>query len=248
MGKRRWTWLWYTYGLLVAAVLGYFLFGLVIQVSDSFGNLLAVQTPTLGELVRDQFSQRAYLRPLLWAQLKIVYELSGGALLSLVPRHSRRPGPAAHRVVRTSACDRGRRSTRALVPLSLAVLIGAHTFVPMVREAFPINGFLTMAVCCVAVASLALRERSHWVLGLLAIALFVAIGAHRRVGGSRLGDLCGRLCARRARPLAPRGAGDDRLPGGLTSSVRTFVISTSGRPRSWSGRRASAPRSSSRPI
>ena len=70
---RRWTWLVYAYGLLVAAVLGYFLFGLVIQVSDSFGNLLAVQPPTLGELVRDQFSQRAYLRPLLWAQLKIVY-------------------------------------------------------------------------------------------------------------------------------------------------------------------------------
>ena len=172
VGKRRWTWLAYAYGLLVAAVLGYFLFGLVIQVSDSFGNLLAVQTPTLGELVRDQFSQRAYLRPLLWAQLKIVYELSGGhyflwfrgihvaqvLLLIVLFVHLVRP---------RTALD------AALVPLSLAVLIGAHTFVPMVREAFPINGFLTMAVCCVAVATLALRERSRWYWDLLAIALFV---------------------------------------------------------------------------
>ncbi len=156
----------------MAAVLGYFLFGLVIQVSDSFGNLLAVQTPTLGELVRDQFSQRAYLRPLLWAQLKIVYELSGGhyflwfrgihfaqvLLLIVLFVHLVRP---------RTALD------AALVPLSLAVLIGAHTFVPMVREAFPINGFLTMAVCCVAVATLALRERSRWYWDLLAIALFV---------------------------------------------------------------------------
>jgi hypothetical protein len=172
VGKRQWTWLSYAYGLLVAAVLGYFLFGLVIQVSDSFGNLLAVQTPTLGELVRDQFSQRAYLRPLLWAQLKIVYELSGGhyflwfrgihfaqvLLLIVLFVHLVRP---------RTALD------AALVPLSLAVLIGAHTFVPMVREAFPINGFLTMAVCCVAVATLALRERSRWYWDLLAIALFV---------------------------------------------------------------------------
>ena len=172
VGKHGWTRLAYVYALLVAAVLGYFLFGLVIQVSDSFGNLLAVQTPTLGELVRDQFSQRAYLRPLLWAQLKIVYELSGGhyflwfrgihfaqvLLLIVLFVHLVRP---------RTALD------AALVPLSLAVLIGAHTFVPMVREAFPINGFLTMAVCCVAVATLALRERSRWSWDLLAIALFV---------------------------------------------------------------------------
>src|SRR5262245_6194250 len=140
VSTRRWVWISYAYGLLVAGVLGYFLFGLVIQVSDSFGNLLALQSPTLGELVSAQFSQRGYLRPLLWAQLKIVYELSGGnyflwfrgihvvqALLLIV---------LYVRLVRPkTALD------AALVPLALAVLVGAHTFVPLVREAFPINGF-----------------------------------------------------------------------------------------------------------
>jgi hypothetical protein len=29
-------------------------------------------------MIRDQISQRGYLRPFLWAQIKIVYELSGG--------------------------------------------------------------------------------------------------------------------------------------------------------------------------
>jgi hypothetical protein len=76
--QRRWTWIAQGYGLAVSAVLSYFLLGLVIQVSDSFGNLLAIQKPTLGELVRDQLSQHAYLRPLLWAQIKIIYEWSGG--------------------------------------------------------------------------------------------------------------------------------------------------------------------------
>jgi hypothetical protein len=168
----RWTLIAYGYGLLVAAVLGYFLFGLVIQVSDSFGNLLALQAPTLGELVSAQFSQRGYLRPLLWAQLKIVYELSGGdyflwfrgihvvqALLLIVLY--------VHLVRPKTALD------AALVPLSLAVLAGAHTFVPLVREAFPINGFLTIAVCCLAAAAIALREEPRRQWDALAIALFI---------------------------------------------------------------------------
>jgi len=165
-------WLAYAYGLLVAAVLGYFLFGLVIQVSDSFGNLLAVQTPTLGELVTSQFTQRGYLRPLLWAQLKVVYELSDGQyylwfrtihvvqVVLLILLYLRLVRPA-------TALD------AALVPLALAVLVGAHTFVPMVREAFPINGFLTIAVACVAVAALAFREEPRWYWDALAIALFL---------------------------------------------------------------------------
>ena len=76
--ERRWEIVAYGYGLLVTAVLGYFLVGLTIQVSDSFGNLLAIQEPTLGQVLRDQLSQRGYLRPLLWGQIKAVYELSGG--------------------------------------------------------------------------------------------------------------------------------------------------------------------------
>jgi hypothetical protein len=173
VGRRRWTWLSYGYGLLVAAVLGYFLLGLVIQVSDSFGNLLALQAPTLGELVRDQLSQHAYLRPLLWAQLKIVYELSGGQYFLWF--RGIHVAQVLLLIVLYLALVRPKDALdAALVPLSLAVLIGAHTFVPLVREAFPINAYLTMAVCCVAAATLALREESRWYWDVLAIALFVA--------------------------------------------------------------------------
>ena len=96
-------------------------------------------------MLRDQLSQRGYLRPLLWGQIKAVYELSGGdyflwfrgihvlqvaALIALCV-HMMRPRDALG---------------AALVPLSLAVVVGAHTFMPMVREAFPINSFLTIAI------------------------------------------------------------------------------------------------------
>ncbi|HLG55004.1 MAG TPA: hypothetical protein VI485_06710 [Vicinamibacterales bacterium] len=170
--ERRWEALAYAYGLFVAAVLGYFLLGLTVQVSDSFGNLLAIQQPPLGEILRDQFSQRAYLRPLLWAQVKIVYELSGGQYYLWF-----RGIHVAQVVVLIVLCVRLMRPRTALdaalVPLALAVLIGVHTFVPTLREAFPINSFLTVAICCVAAATIALNARPRWSTDALAVVLFV---------------------------------------------------------------------------
>ncbi len=168
--ERRWEVVAYGYGLLVTAVLGYFLVGLTIQVSDSFGNLLAVQEPTLGQVLRDQLSQRGYLRPLLWGQIKAIYELSGGdyflwfrgihvlqvaALIALCV-HVMRPRDVLD---------------AALVPLSLAVVVGAHTFMPLVREAFPINSFLTIAIACVAALALAQRAQPRWYVDAFAVAL-----------------------------------------------------------------------------
>jgi hypothetical protein len=169
---RRWTLIAYGYGALLSAVLGYFMLGLVVQVSDSFGNLLAVQKPTLAELLRDQFSQRAYLRPLLWAQIKLVYDLSGGQYYDWFR------GIHVVQVVllvglTVSFLRPQRAADVALVPLSLAVLTGAHTFAPMVREAFPINSFLTIAICVLATAVLAARDRSRWYTDVLVIVMFV---------------------------------------------------------------------------
>ena len=168
--ERRWEVVAYGYGLLVTAVLGYFLIGLTIQVSDSFGNLLAVQEPTLGQVLRDQLSQRGYLRPLLWGQIKAIYELSGGHYY-LWFRGIHVLQVAA--LIALCVCVMRPRDAldAALVPLSLAVVVGAHTFVPMVREAFPINSFLTIAIACVAVLALAQRAQSRWYLDACAIAV-----------------------------------------------------------------------------
>jgi hypothetical protein len=170
--ERRWEVVAYGYGLLVTAVLGYFLVGLTIQVSDSFGNLLAVQEPTLGQVLRDQLSQRGYLRPLLWGQIKAVYELSGGDYF-LWFRGIHVLQIAALIGVCLSVMRPRNGRDAALVPLALAVIVGAHTFVPMVREAFPINSFLTIAIACVAALALAQRERPCWYVDAFATALLV---------------------------------------------------------------------------
>ena len=167
---RRWEVVAYGYGLLVTAVLGYFLVGLTIQVSDSFGNLLAVQEPTLGQVLRDQLSQRGYLRPLLWGQIKAVYELSGGAYF-LWFRGIHVLQVAALIVVCVHVMRPRDVLDAALVPLSLAVVVGAHTFMPLVREAFPINSFLTIAIACVAALALAQRAQARWYVDAFAVAL-----------------------------------------------------------------------------
>ena len=168
--ERRWEVVAYGYGLLVAAVLGYFLVGLTIQVSDSFGNLLAIQEPTLGQVLRDQLSQRGYLRPLLWGQIKAVYELSGGDYF-LWFRGIHVLQVAVLIGVCVSVMRPRNALDAALVPLGLAIVVGAHTFAPMVREAFPINSFLTIAIACVAALALAQRQHSRWYVDAFAIAL-----------------------------------------------------------------------------
>src|SRR5438093_2790512 len=115
----------YAYGILVAAGLGHFLLGIPIQLTDSFGNMLKLDVPW-GELMRSEFSQRAYLRPYLWAHPKIVYDLSGGNFIwfrgvhvvqvfALVLLYLRLVRPRTWPDV-------------ALVPLGLAALVGSHTF------------------------------------------------------------------------------------------------------------------------
>ena len=58
------------------------------------------------------------------------------------------------------------------MPLGLAVLVGHHAFTGTVTEAFPINTFLTVVICCFAAAALALGQERRW-NSLLAVALFV---------------------------------------------------------------------------
>ena len=74
-----WRWLSYAYATLVVAGLGYFLYDLPIQVADGYGDLVKASRTTLGTLVYREFDQAGYLRPMLWGQARLVYDLSEGA-------------------------------------------------------------------------------------------------------------------------------------------------------------------------
>jgi hypothetical protein len=159
--SNRWTWLGFGYGLLVSAVLGYFLLGIPVQLTDSLANLLNIQGATLGQVLHDELWQAAYLRPLLWGEMKIVFDASGGSYFAWFR------GVHVAQVVALAllfvALVRPRRAIDcACLALGFAVLIGLHTFSGTIEEAFPINTFLTILICCFAAAAIALTKHRWW--------------------------------------------------------------------------------------
>jgi hypothetical protein len=168
---RRAAWLSYGYALAAGLALGHFLLGLPVQLTDSFGNMLKLSA-SWSDLIYGEFTQHAYLRPLLWANLKLVYDLSGGDYFAWF--RGVHVVQVLLLVVLYVALVRPRTMLdAALLPLGLAVLFGMHTFAGTVREAFPINTFMTVLIVCFVAALVALA-RYRWWNDVLAMLLFVA--------------------------------------------------------------------------
>lgn len=156
--------------LILAATIGYFLLGIPIQLSDSFGNMLKLHTPWRDLLV-SEFTQRAYLRPLLFAELKVVFDASGGDYSAWF-RGVQVAQVTALLLLFLSVVRPRRWRDAAVVPFGLAVLVGHHAFRGTVDEAFPVNTYLTILLCCFAAMTLAGLQHRWWV-DLLAAVLFV---------------------------------------------------------------------------
>jgi hypothetical protein len=156
--------------LALTALVAYEVCRIPVQVSDSLGNLLQVQRQTPGEVFVSQFSNGSYVRPLLWTQIKLAYESAQGRetlvfkgihvaqllLLALMALQ-------LMRVRSWPEC--------AAAVLAALVLFGLHTFDGLVREAFPINSFLTVALSVLAVLVLADWEPAPW-RDVAAVAIF----------------------------------------------------------------------------
>ena len=166
----KWLYISCGYGVVVAGVLAWFLLRIPIQLTDSFFNIVALDRP-FADMMRAELADPEYLRPGLWAALKLVYDLSGGNYFAWF--RMTQVLQAALTILLFVRLLQPRTSTAAsVVPLALAVLVGSHTFAWTLREAFPINTFLTILLCCVAAANLAFARRRWWT-DVSAIALFV---------------------------------------------------------------------------
>ncbi len=167
----RWRLAAYAYALLLGCMTSYFLLDIPIQLSDSFANLLQIQGMPVSDVFAHELHGSGYLRPLLQVQLKIVYDVARGDYFAwyrgiqalqvigalLLAVHLLR--------IRTA-------SDAAAVPVCLAILLGIHTFTGTVREAFPINTFLTLVLCCLAAACLA-QSRGGRIIEVSSVLLLV---------------------------------------------------------------------------
>ena len=160
------------FAFVIACGFAFFLARIPVQVSDSLGNLVAVNSATWPELLRDQFWSRAFFRPLLLAQTKALLDLSAGQyFLAFRTFQVLQVFAALWLFVRILRI----RSAGELVAgmVAVTVVAGSHTFAGMIREAYPLNNYMTVALCCLVVIDLLAREQARWYTDVLAVACFV---------------------------------------------------------------------------
>jgi hypothetical protein len=155
-----------TYGLasLLVLALACDLLWMPIQVGDSLGELIDAQrSPSIWASFESALGSNAYLRPLRIAQIKALFDLAQDRNYWLVFRgfHALLISVAVFlfvRVLRVSTL-----TDFAAAAFALVAFTGLHTFRGTVQEAFPINHFLEILVCCLLVLNLARSRGGIWV-------------------------------------------------------------------------------------
>lgn len=157
---------------IVAASVCASLLSIPIQTTDSLISLLDAQsTPSVARAIGSSLGSAGYLRPLRIGQIQGLFELSHGHyFLAFKGFH----------VALVIACvalfvvaARIRSRTDCLVlSFALTVLMGMHTFLGTVWEAYPINHFLEIVVLCLMTFVLT-QSKGGWWADLLAASAFV---------------------------------------------------------------------------
>jgi glycosyltransferase involved in cell wall biosynthesis len=148
-----------TWAYLVAAVfaltIGADLLRMPVQVYDAIGEILDAQrSPSAWASFWGSLSSDGYLRPLRIAQIKLLFDVSGGDYW-LAYRGFHALLLACCFFLFTRALDVRTTTDLAAALVALTVLTGLHTFRTTVQEAFPINHFLEVGVFALIAINLA---------------------------------------------------------------------------------------------
>ena len=160
------------WGVIVAAGFAFLLSGIPIQISDSLGNLTTVAAVSWRQLLGEQFWSRAFFRPLLLAQTKALLDLSGGHYFAAFRAFQViQVFAAIWLFIRLLHVRNAAQCAAAIV--AVAVLAGSHTFAGTIREAYPINNYMTVALCCLVTLNVLAAGSPRWYTDLLVVAAFV---------------------------------------------------------------------------
>src|SRR6185369_13519941 len=143
---RAWRAVAFVWGTLSAASLAYFVVRVPMQVTDSLANLLGAREQSWWTAMAGGVGG-GYVRPLLGGELKLVDAFAAGRE-TVVYRGLHGFELVACVLLFVSAVRVRDAASALAVPLGVAMLLGAHTFDGTVREAFPINNYLTVVVAC----------------------------------------------------------------------------------------------------
>jgi hypothetical protein len=157
--------------LAVTATLGWFIAHAPLQLSDGVSNMITVVDSSPRQLFVEKLSSTGYFRPLMWPPYLIVMDLSRGAYFAWFKTiHVAQVLALLFLFLRWLRVE---TATDAVAfAFGLAVLVGGHTFAGLLREAYPINHFLAIAICALGAAVLAVEPRRR-LNDALALLLFV---------------------------------------------------------------------------
>jgi hypothetical protein len=163
----------YACAALLAASISYGLLRMPLQVHDAIDEIMAAQrSPGVWASFTSTIGETTYFRPLRIAETKLLFDRSGGHYFAAYKTF--------HIVllVAAFALFLGELSIEtwadaAAALFALTVFTGIHTFLGFVREAFPINHFLQVAVLVLVAVRLA-RARPRPAIDVAASVVFVA--------------------------------------------------------------------------
>ncbi len=157
--------------LAVGALTSVFLLRIPVQLTDSFTEFMSVHAGSLWQIVGAEFQGGPYMRPFRRGLIKVVYELSGGRY-QVWFRGFQAAQLVALLVLVVRALPVRGRDDAAVVPMTLALVLGGHTFAGAILEGLPINHFLTILVCCALAVNL-VRARPSVFVDVSAVALMI---------------------------------------------------------------------------
>ncbi len=149
------------YAAVAAGLASYFLVDIPVQLSDSLQNIFAADRRTIRELIVGNLWAGGYMRPLLFAPIRLVYLVSGGDYTAWFR------GVHAVQLTLTIAAVVAALRVRtwaqaSAAPLAVAMLLSIHTSADTIREAFPVNAYLTIVLCCVLTVLIASAPHRWW--------------------------------------------------------------------------------------
>ena len=159
---------------IMAGSLGYGLLQMPLQVHDSLDEIIAAQgSPGVWRSFTSSIGVTGYFRPLRIAETKLLFDLSRGHVFAAYKLfHIALLVAAFGLFVAALRIETGADLAASLFALS--VFAGLHTFTGLVREAYPVNHFLQIAVLVLVAMQL---SRSRGGLGADIAAVLALIAA-----------------------------------------------------------------------
>ena len=161
----------YCMATLVAVAIGRDLFHMPLQVYDCISVMVkAYQAPSAWEQFYSHLHSEGYFRPMFYTEVKLLMELARGHyFIAYKLFHSFLV--FAFLLLFARALDVRDRWALIVAPFALTVFVGMHTFLGTVKELYPVNHFLQIAVLCLAALNLA-QTRGGWLIDLLSVLTF----------------------------------------------------------------------------